>query len=423
MATTNTTLDPLVPSAGGLDLNSTGFLLWGAALVFVMTPGLGLFYSGMSRSKNALTMIMLCMTAMCVVSIQARIVWVVFGFSLAFGEGDLNGKGSIFLGPTSHFGLSGVGFDALRIAPAVSGIAFCIYQMQFATLTAALIFGSVAERVRIVPSMIFVLCWTTLCYDPAAYWTWSYRGWLRNISCPNSGADLSVSLPCGTGSLDFAGGGPVHIASGFAGLAFCLFLGRRRRAPREEFRPHNLVNVFLGAALLWFGWFAFNGGSALAGTARAAMAGAVTHIATASGALAWPIADSFMSRKMSGLGFCSGAVAALVAITPAAGFVAPWAAIIIGTSAGIVCNFACRLKGYLGFDDSLDAWGVHGVGGFVGLFLTGVLAQKWIPTLDGTNSATATPIPGGAVDGHPIQIGWQLAGGASIAVWSFVGSL
>ncbi|KAI9356778.1 ammonium transporter AmtB-like domain-containing protein, partial [Zopfochytrium polystomum] len=415
MATTNATLDPFLPTAGGLDQTSNGFLLWGAALVFIMTPGLGLFYSGMSRSKNALTMIMLCMTAMCVVSLQ----WVLFGFSLTFGEGDLTGKGSVLIGNLQHYGLTGVGFDAFRIAPAVSAIALCIYQMQFATITAALIFGSVAERVRVVPSMVFVFLWTTLAYDPIAYWTWSLRGWIRNFSCINSGTDLANGPPCGTGGLDFAGGGPVHIASGFAGLAFCLVLGRRRREPQEEFRPHNLVNVFLGASLLWFGWFAFNGGSALAGTTRAVMAGTVTHIATVSGALAWPIADSFLSRRMSGLGFCSGAIAALVSITPAAGFVAPWAAVIIGASAGVVCNFACRIKGYLGFDDSLDAWGVHGVGGFLGLFLTGVLSQKWIPTLDGTNSAAATPVLGGAVDGHPVQIAWQLAGGAAIAGWSF----
>ncbi|KAI9355103.1 ammonium transporter AmtB-like domain-containing protein [Zopfochytrium polystomum] len=417
MATTNSTIDPFLPSLGGLDQTSNGFLLWGAALVFVMTPGLGFFYSGMSRSKNALTMIMLCMAAMCVISIQ----WVIFGFSLAFSEGSQAfSSGSVFIGDAAHFGLTGVGFDALRIAPAVSAITFCIYQMQFATITGALIFGSVAERVRIIPALIFIFCWTTVIYDPIAYWTWSWRGWIRNFSCISTGADGTA--PCGTGGLDFAGGGPVHIASGFAGLAYCIILGKRRRVGTEEFKPHNLANVFLGTALLWFGWFAFNGGSAVAGTARAAMAGAVTHIATATGALAWPLTDYVVSRKMSGLGFCSGAVAALVAITPASGFVAPWAAIIIGAAAGIVCNFACRIKGFFGFDDALDAWGVHGIGGFLGNVLTGVLAQRWIPTLDGTNSDTVTIVPGGAVDGHWVQIGWQVAGSTAIAVYSFVGS-
>ncbi|KAI9350002.1 ammonium transporter AmtB-like domain-containing protein [Zopfochytrium polystomum] len=405
MATTNSTLDPFLPALGGLDQTSNGFLLWGAALVFIMTPGLGFFYSGMSRSKNALTMIMLCMAAMCVVSIQ----WVVIGFSLAFSEGkEAFSSGSVFIGDGAHFGLTGIGFDAFRIAPAVSAITFCIYQMQFATITAALIFGSVAERVRIIPALIFILCWTTVIYDPVAYWTWSWRGWIRNFSCISTGADGTA--PCGTGGLDFAGGGPVHIASGFAGLAYCIVLGKRRRVGNEEFKPHNLANVFLGTALLWFGWFAFNGGSAVAGTARAAMAGAVTHIATATGALAWP------DHRLC-------AVAALVAITPASGFVAPWAAIVIGAAAGIVCNFACRIKGFFGFDDSLDAWGVHGVGGFLGNVLTGFLAQRWIPTLDGTNSDALTIVPGGAVDGHWVQVGWQIAGSSAIAAYSFFGSL
>ncbi|KAJ1552287.1 hypothetical protein HK405_011910 [Cladochytrium tenue] len=417
VATTNSTLNPFVPGYGGLDQNSTGFMLWGAALVFIMTPGLGFFYSGMARAKSALTMIMLCMAAMCVVSIQ----WVCFGYSLAFSEGkDATAPGSVFIGDATHFGLTGVGFNAQRISPAMSSIAFCIYQLQFATITAGLIFGSVAERVRIIPALIFVFCWTTVIYDPVAYWTWSWRGWIRNFSCIS---DAANGAPCGTGGMDFAGGGPVHISSGFAGLAYAIMLGKRRRVGIEEFRPHHLVNVFLGTALLWFGWFAFNGGSASAGTARAAMAGAVTHIAAATGALAWPLTDYFVTGKMSGLGLCSGAVAALVGITPASGFVAPWAAVVIGGLTAIVCNFSCRIKGFLGFDDALDAWGVHGIGGLVGNIVTGILAQRWIPTLDATNTDTTTVVPGGAIDGHPIQIGWQAAGSFAIAGYSFFGSL
>lgn len=421
MATTNSSLDPNIPSLGGLDLNSNGFLLWGAALVFIMTPGLGFFYAGMSRSKNALSMIMLSMMAMCVVTLQ----WVIFGFSLAFSEGDPKGVGSVFIGDSTYFGLKGLGYDALKIAPAVSGITFCLYQLQFATVTAAIIFGSVAERVRILPAMIFVFIWTTLIYDPAAYWTWSWRGWGRNMGCINSGVDLSQGSPCGTGGLDYAGGGPVHIASGFAGLAYCLVLGKRRRVGREEFKPHNLVNVFLGTGLLWFGWFAFNGGSASSATARAAMASAVTHISAAAGGLTWPLFDYIQTGKVSSLGFCSGAVAALVSITPASGFVAPWAAILIGASGGLVCNMSCRIKGYFGFDDALDAWGVHGIGGLWGNFLTGIFAQKWIATLDGTNSldGTVTPVLGGAIDGHWTQLGYQIATSLSIAVYSFIGSL
>ncbi|KAJ3414625.1 hypothetical protein HDV05_006266 [Chytridiales sp. JEL 0842] len=407
VTTANLTENPQAPFLEGLDLNSNGFLLWAAALVFIMTPGLGFFYSGMSRSKNALSMIMLCMAASCVVTIQ----WVLFGFSLSFSEWDPNGTGSSFIGNFKMAGLTGVGFDnLLKTSPAVSAVAFCLYQLQFANITAALIFGSVAERVRIIPSMVFVFIWTTVVYNPLAYWTWSWRGWVRNLNCV---ADATGPTPCLVGGLDFAGGGPVHIASGFAGLAFCMVLGKRRRVGQEEFKPHNLANVFLGTALLWLGWFAFNGGSAVAGTARANMAALVTHISAACGALAWPIWDYMWSRRMSGLGFCSGAVAALVAITPAAGFVAPWAAIIIGFTSAIICNMACRVKGYFGFDDALDAWGVHGVGGLVGAIYTGVFAQKWIATLDNA------VIDGGWVEGNWKQMGYQVGPALLFAAWSF----
>ncbi|KAJ3194596.1 hypothetical protein HK101_002353 [Irineochytrium annulatum] len=413
-----TIVDPGAPADNGLDLNSNGFMLWGAAMVFIMTPGLGFFYSGMTRSKNALVMIMLCMLAMCVVSFQ----WFVMGYSLAFAEWDnrVNGTGgSSFIGNFDHAFLGNVGADSLPMtAPAISSVVFMIYQMQFATITAALIFGSVAERVRILPAMIFIFIWTTLVYDPIAYWTWSWRGWIHNMACISTATSPNMEPgPCGTGGLDFAGGGPVHMTSGFAGLAFCIVLGKRRRVGLEEFKPHNLANVFLGCTLLWFGWFAFNGGSALAGTARAGMAGAVTHIATISGALSWPLWDYVISRKMSGLGFCSGAVSALVAITPASGFVAPWAAVIIGATTGIVCNLACRIKGLLGFDDSLDAWGVHGIGGFLGNIMTGVFAQKWVAGLDDT-----TTVRGGLIDGNKWQLLYQLIGSLAIACYSFGGS-
>ncbi|KAJ3109400.1 hypothetical protein HDU97_006645 [Phlyctochytrium planicorne] len=411
-----TPTDPAAPFYFGLDQNSNGFMISMAGFVFIMTPGLGFFYSGMTRSKNALTMIMLCMMAMCVVSIQ----WICFGFSLAFSEYSTDPtdgtKGSAFIGNFNYAGFQNVGLTALiKTAPSISSVVFAFYQMQFATITAALIFGSVAERIRILPAMIFVLFWTTFVYDFAAYATWSYRGWIRNMACIGDAA----TTPCLNGSLDFAGGGPVHVASGFAGLAFCLVLGKRRRVGQEEFKPHNLANVFLGTALLWFGWYGFNGGSALAGTARAGMAALVTHVATAAGALAWPTFDYFWSRKVSGLGFCSGAVAALVAVTPASGFVAPWAGIVIGICAGVICNLACRVKGFFGFDDSLDAWGVHGVGGFLGNILTGIFAQKWVASLDGTILPDGS-IPSGAIDGNAKQIGYQFAGSAAIAAYSFI---
>ncbi|KAJ3145363.1 hypothetical protein HDU89_007116 [Geranomyces variabilis] len=383
---------------------STAFIILSSALVFLMTPGLGMFYSGMSRSKNALSLIMTSMLSMSIITIQ----WVLFGFSLSFSE-----SGGRFMGDFSMGGLRNVGASALaNTAPQIPGILFALYQMQFATITAALIFGSVAERIRLLPAMAFVFCWSTLVYNPVAYWTWSYRGWIKSMSC----LDTLLDAPCNIGGLDFAGGGPVHIASGFAGLAYCLMAGKRHRSD-DPFKAHNMTNVFLGLALLWYGWYGFNAGSALGATPRAAMAGVTTTVAAAAGSIAWVAWDYVRHRKLSGLGFCSGAVAGLVGITPAAGFVAPWASIIIGAVTAVACNVACRLKTRFGFDDSLDAWGVHGVGGYVGGILTGVFAEKWIATLDGST------INGGWVDGNFIQVGYQLAGSTTIAAWSFCMSI
>ena len=329
-----------------------------------------------------------------------------FGFSLAFSE-----TGSVFIGDFAYGGLQGIGTAALQnTAPQVPAIAYCLYQMQFATITPALIFGSVAERIRILPAMVFIFLWSTVVYDPIAYWTWSYRGWIRNMSC------IGSQQPCGIGSYDYAGGGPVHMASGFAGLAYCLILGKRRRVAHDEFKPHNLTNVFLGTALIWFGWFGFNGGSAVASTPRAAMAGLVTTIAASAASLSWMFVDYLRTKKMSGLGFCSGAIAGLVAITPASGFVAPWAAIVIGASAGVACNFACLIKEVFGFDDSLDAWGVHAIGGLLGNILTGMFADSWVGSFDGA------VINGGWINHNYIQVGYQLAGSAAIATWAFVAS-
>ncbi|KAJ3012342.1 hypothetical protein HKX48_006328 [Thoreauomyces humboldtii] len=400
---------------------SIAFVLICTALVYVMTPGLGLFYSGMSRTKNALSLIMISMLAMSIITVQ----WVIFGFSLSFSE-----SGGRFIGDFAHAGFKDLGGDAMPLTTtAIPGVLFALYQMQasdrslkssrkqgpsmaFATVTAALIFGSVAERIRLLPAMLFIFCWSTIVYNPIAYWTWSARGWLKSISCLGTLLDT----PCNIGVLDFAGGGPVHIASGFAGLAYCIMAGKRHKT-EEGFKAHNMTNVFLGLALLWFGWYGFNAGSALAATPRAAMAGVATTVAAASGSLSWMFYDYMRHRKLSGLGYCAGAVAGLVGITPAAGFVAPWAAIVIGAVTAVCCNIACRIKDRLGFDDSLDAWGVHGVGGYVGGILTGVFAQKWIAALDGS------VIEGGWLDGNFIQVGYQLAASTTIAAWSFFVSL
>ncbi|XP_055357688.1 uncharacterized protein LOC129602636 [Paramacrobiotus metropolitanus] len=380
---------------------STGFITWGAALVFLMTPGLALFYSGLSRYNNALSLMMLCMLAAAIVTIQ----FFLFGFSLAFSE-----TGGPFIGDFNAGALTTLGAHAFpNTAPAIPSIAFMVYQMQFATITAALIFGSVPERTRFLPAMIFVFIWTTLVYDFVAYWTWADHGWIRNLGCISN--ITSDAGPCFVGAYDFAGGGPVHIASGFAGLAYCLILGKRKRIHVEH---HSLVNVMFGTGLLWCGWFAFNGGSAGASTTRAAMASTVTTIAAAMGGLSWIWLDYLWTRKLSALSFCSGVVAGLVAITPAAGFVAPWAAIIIGFLTSLCCNFWCRVKKRMGFDDSFDAWSVHGSGGFLGNILAGIFAQKWIGMLDGTK------IDGGWMEQNWIQVGYQIASSTAIAVWSFV---
>ncbi|OQV11853.1 Ammonium transporter 1 [Hypsibius exemplaris] len=391
----NSTVNLTMPADAGSP--STGFITWGAALVFFMTPGLALFYSGLSKQNNALSLMMMCMLAMAIVTVQ----FFLFGFSLAFSE-----TGGYFIGDFKMGAISTLGAHSFPYtSPQIPSIAFMVYQMQFATITAALIFGSVPERTRFVPAMIFVFFWTTFVYDFVAYWSWADHGWIRNFACLGN-----VSAPCFTGAYDFAGGGPVHIASGFSGLAYCLMLGKRKHIHVEH---HSLVNVMLGTGILWFGWFAFNGGSAGASNTRAAMASTVTTIAAATGALSWIWFDFIWTRKLSALSFCSGAVAGLVGITPASGFVAPWAAIVIGSFTAISCNLWCRCKKRIGLDDSFDAFSVHGFGGFIGNVLTGIFAQKWVGLLDGT------AIDGGWLEHNWIQVAYQLGSSIAIAAWSF----
>ncbi|KAH9267511.1 hypothetical protein BASA83_009900 [Batrachochytrium salamandrivorans] len=352
---------------------SIGLIISCSALVFIMIPGVGLFYSGLSRSKNALSLIMLSILSMAVVIVQ----WVLFGYSLAFSD-----SGSPFMGNFAMAGLANVGATPIPvIAPAIPSILFAVFQMQFASITVALIYGAVVERIRLIPALVFAFLWTTLVYDPITYWSWANHGWIRNLGCLTTAAPDHT--PCGVGSLDFAGGGPVHVASGFAGLAYCLVVGNRRyiniNSKGSEFLPHNITNVFIGTALLWFGWFGFNGGSAMAATPRAAMAVAVTLFAAAAGALSWTLVDYINTKNYPELPFAR-----------------------------------VPFQGIFAFDDSLDAWGVHGVGGMLGSILTGVFAQKTIASLDGTS------IDGGWIDGNWIQVGYQTAGTLAIAAWSFI---
>ena len=299
-------------------------------------------------------------------------------------------------------------------APQVPAVAFALYQLQFATVTGAIIFGAAAGRFRLLPGLLFVFIWTTLVYDPVAYWTWGAHGWLKNMAC--LGATAPDATPCGIGSYDYAGGGPVHVASGFAGLAYCLIIGKRKGYSHNngnDFKAHSVPYVLLGTALLWFGWFGFNGGSAIASTPRAAMAALVTVVSAACGGLSWALTEYLYTKKLSAIAFCSGVVAGLVAITPGSGFVAPWAAIIFGLSSGVLVCYSVHLKHVFKVDDALDAFGVHGVGGVWGNILTGIFAQKWVGGMDGSS------INGGWIEGNVVQMGYQIGGTVAIAAYSF----
>ncbi|KAF9327509.1 hypothetical protein BGZ91_001434 [Linnemannia elongata] len=357
------------------------------ALVWLMIPGIGYFYSGMARSKNALSLIMLSCCSIAVVTFQ----WFLFGYSLAFSK-----SANAFIGNFDNAFLRGV-LDAPSVGSSrIPDVVFMLYQGMFACLTPALAIGAAAERGRILPTLVFIFLWTTFVYDFIACWTWNPAGWSFVM-----------------GGLDFAGGTPVHISSGGAALAYALVLGRRS-GDHRDFRPHSMSNVVIGTCFIWFGWFGFNGGSALSANLRAAMACVVTNLAASVGGITWVLLDYRHERKLSVLGFCSGAVAGLVAITPGSGFVSPASSVAIGFLGACACNLAVRLKHHLKYDDAFDVFAVHGVGGIVGNLLTGIFAQKWVAALDG-----ATVIAGGWLDGHWMQIVHQLADSAAGLGWSF----
>jgi Amt family ammonium transporter len=371
-----------------VDTGDTSWILISAALVMLMTPGLALFYGGMVRSKNVLGTIMQSFIALGVITIQ----WVLYGYSLAFGP-DIGH----FIGSLDWIGLKGVGLDPFPdYSATVPHQAFMIFQMMFAVITPALITGAFAERFKFKTYLVFLILWATFVYDPLAHWVWGVGGWIRNL-----------------GALDFAGGLVVHISSGIAALAATLVVGKRRGYGEEPMPPHNLTMTLLGAALLWFGWFGFNGGSAVASGSLATSAFVVTHISTAAAALSWMMAEWAYRGNPTVLGAASGAVAGLVAITPASGFVGPVSAILIGLAAGVLCYFAINLKNKLGYDDSLDVVGVHGVGGTWGALATGLFASKAINAA-GNN---------GLFFGNPSLIGIQALSVVSAWIYSFVVTL
>jgi Amt family ammonium transporter len=328
-----------------LDTGTTAWLLTATALVMLMTPGVGFFYGGLVRRKNFISMVALSFIVFALVSIQ----WVLFGYSLSFGQ-DIGG----FIGNLDFLGLNGVGMEAGDAG--YPPLLFVAFQLVFAAIALAIVTSGFAERVKLSAFVVFALLWTTLVYDPLAHWAWG-GGWAMGI-----------------GSLDFAGGTVVHISSGFAALAVAFVIGKRAGFGQYSMEPHNIPMTLLGAALLWFGWFGFNAGSALAANSLAASAFLVTNISAAAGGLAW-LAASWVRGKPSSLGMVSGAIAGLVAITPAAGYVTVPGAMAIGLIAGLLC-YGCMLwRIRKGLDESLDAWSIHGMGGLWGAIATGIFAM------------------------------------------------
>jgi Amt family ammonium transporter len=333
-----------------IDTGDTAWLLVSTALVMLMTPGLALFYGGMVQSKNVLSTFMHSFFALGLVTLQ----WALLGYSLAFAP--THGG---FIGGLDYALLRNVGVEAKSAEVHVPHLVFMMYQGMFAIITPALISGAFAERMKFSAYAIFTLLWATLVYDPLAHWVWGPDGWLGK-----------------KGALDFAGGTVVHVSSGVSALVVAIVLGKRTGYPSASHQPHNLTMTVLGASLLWFGWFGFNAGSALGSNGLGGLAFANTHLGAAAGALAWGLVEQVRLGKMTMLGIASGLVAGLVGITPAAGFVQPIAAIAIGALAGFACYGGVMLKSKLKYDDALDAFGVHGVGGAVGALLTGVFAAK-----------------------------------------------
>jgi ammonium transporter, Amt family len=389
-------LDQRVTAAQSSADNS--WMMVSAALVLMMTgPGLTLFYGGLVRRKNMLAIMMQSFMLMAVISV----LWALVGYSLAFG-----GNGPV-IGGFEHAMLRGVGAEPNPdYAGTIPQATFMIYQLMFAIITPALITGATAERMKFSGTVLFLTLWFFVVYAPLAHMVWGKGGMLN--------AALGGKFPC----LDFAGGTVVHISSGVSALVCALYIGRRTGFPKQPMPPHSLTLSFVGACLLWVGWFGFNAGSALASNSLATSAFIATHFATAAAAISWSLAEWIKNGRPSALGAISGAVAGLVAITPAAGFVGPMSALVIGFIAGIACYLmVTKVKSAFGYDDALDAFGVHGAGGTIGAILTGFFAQQVVNPIFGAGK------PVGALDGHWGQIGNQLVGVAIAWGFALVGTI
>lgn len=371
-----------------------------AALVWIMIPGVGLFYSGLSRKKHALSLLWASIMAACLTTFQ----WFFWGYSLVF----THTSSSPFLGDLTNFALMKV-LGAPAVSATVPDILYCFYQGMFAAVTGILMVGAGCERARLGPMMVFLFIWLTVVYCPIAYWTWGANGWLFKL-----------------GALDFAGGGPVHENLGFAALAYSLVLGKRHdpvtKGKVPKYKPHSVTSIVLGTVFLWFGWFGFNGGSTGNASIRSWYACVNSNVAAASGGLTWMFVDWFRTGgKWSTVGLCTGAIAGLVGITPAAGFVPVYTSVVFGVVPAIVCNFAVDLKVILGIDDGMDVFSLHGIGGMTGSILTGLFAADYVAATDGSVAANPdVKINGGWMNHHYKQLGYQLAGTCLVGLWSFV---
>jgi Amt family ammonium transporter len=373
-------------------LLNSGDIAWviaATALVMIMTPAVGFFYGGLVRRKNLVSTIVQCLAIFAVISL----VWAIWGYSLALGGASNKG----IIGDLSDFGLADVGVAPNpAYAPTIPELLYFAFQLKFAAITPALIIGAFAERIRFKSLLIYVVLWTTFVYVPIVHWIWAVGGWLRTL-----------------GVIDFAGGLVVHETAGVSALAAALFIGRRKDLePRREVRPNNIPFVILGAAILWFGWFGFNAGSALAADGLAVNALVVTNLAAAAGAVSWMITDWVRKGKPSAVGISVGAVCALATITPGSGFVGPMPSIVIGAAAGVLCNYVAGWRARTRLDDSLDVFACHGAGGALGTIATGIFASTTINALG----------PNGLLYGNPMQLGIQAFGVVVVALFAFVGS-
>ena len=370
-----------------IDSGDVAWIITATALVMIMTPAVGFFYGGLVRLKNLVSTIVQCFAIFAVISL----VWAIYGYSIALGGHSIGG----FIGDLSDFALNNVGYAPnTGYAPNIPELLYFAFQLKFAAITPALIIGAFAERIRFKSLLIFVVLWTTFIYLPVAHWVWAVGGFLRAL-----------------GVVDFAGGLVVHTTAGVSAVAAALVVGRRRGL-EKEFRPSNIPYVILGASILWFGWFGFNAGSALAADNIAVNALVVTNLAAAAGGVSWMLTDWVRKGKPSAVGMCVGAVCALATITPASGYVGPMPAIIIGLAAGLLSNFIAGLRARTTLDDSLDVFACHGAGGMLGTFATGLFASTLI------NSAG----PNGLFYGNPAQLMAQIIGIVVVASYSFAGS-